>query len=230
MMLVKRYDYKKLKRKNINGKRHYTVDGKPSVSPAPSVTTILSATAPPEDTAALKQWRKNVGYAYANQVTTEAANRGTRMHKYLERYMSTGEFPTPGSNPYAIQANLMAACVAQYGLMLVDEVWGTEVSLYHPDIYGGTTDCVGVHECQEAIVDFKQSNKIKPRWRYEGAFMQAAAYGEAHNELYGTNIRKGVIMMCTKDWEYQEFVVEGIMYDKYRKQWWRRVEEYYSQL
>jgi len=204
------------------------LDGDKTSTPVPSVTTILSATKPKEDDEALKRWRRNVGYARANQITNEAANRGTRMHKYLERYINDGAFPTPGNNPYAIQANLMAACIAQYGFMLMDEIWGTEVALVHPNIYGGSTDCAGVHNGDEAIIDFKQSNKIKPLWRIRDYFLQSAAYGESHNELYGTNIRKGVIMMCTRDWEYQEFIVSGKEYDKYRKEWWKRVEQYYT--
>ena len=68
--------------------------------------------------------------------------------------------------------------------------------------------------------------------------MQLCAYAEAHNEVYGTKIRKGVILMCVKpdvdaefniikEPEYQEFVLEGAEYDKYRGMWWNRVEQYY---
>ena len=68
--------------------------------------------------------------------------------------------------------------------------------------------------------------------------MQLTAYAEAHNELFGTKIRKGVILMCVKPDldadhnivgkpQYQEFVLEGAEFDKYRAQWWNRVEQYY---
>jgi len=226
-MLNQKYDYKKLKRKNVNGKRHYTIDGT-NFDPVPSVTTILSKTKDQRDVDALNQWRKNVGYGRAQSITNEAANRGTRMHKYLETYCKTGEFPTPGSNPYAVAANLMAATVVQYGFMLVDEVWGTEVNLYFPGIYGGATDCAGIHDGDEAIIDFKQTNKLKRFSWIKDYFLQLTAYGEAHNEVYGTHINKGVIMMCSKNWEYQEFIVKGKEYDKYRKLWWHKVEQYYK--
>ena len=58
--------------------------------------------------------------------------------------------------------------------------------------------------------------------------MQLAAYGEAHNALHGTNIRKGVIMMCSKDYEYQEFIINLEDFDAHRRKWWKRVEEYFE--
>jgi len=203
------------------------MEGETESTPVPSVTTILSAPAPQEDVDALKRWRRNVGYQRANQISTESANRGTRVHKYLEKYVQTGEFPTPGTNPYAQLANGMAATIMQNGLSMVDEYWGTEVHLYFPQIYGGATDLVGVHAGDEAILDFKQSNKLKKREWLDGYFLQTVAYGQAHNELYGTNIQKGVIMMVTPEWEYQEFIIKGNEYDKFRKEWWKRVEQYY---
>lgn len=226
-MIIQKHDYKNLKRKNVDGKRHYIVEGE-TYDPVPSVTTILSRTKDQRDVDALNEWRKNVGYARAQSITNEAANRGTRMHNYLEKYMLTGSMPIPGTNPYAQHANGMAVTIAQHGFKLVNEVWGTEVNLFFPKIYGGSTDCVGIHDNDEVIIDFKQSNKLKKREWITDYFLQTTAYGEAHNEVYGTHINKGVIMVCTKDWEYQEFIIKGKEYDDYRRQWWKRVEQYYK--
>jgi genome maintenance exonuclease 1 len=77
-------------------------------------------------------------------------------------------------------------------------------------------------------MDHKQSNKVKKREWIEDYFVQSAAYAEAHNEVYGTKIRKGVIFMCTADVEYLEFIVEGNEFDKYKDIWFRRVEQYYQ--
>lgn len=228
LMLNQKYNYKKLKRENIGGKRHYIVDGNDDILPMASVTTILDATKPEEDKQALLEWKKAVGYQKAQAITTEASSRGTRMHAYLETYIKTGQFPTPGTNPYAIEANEMARVVMEQGLCNVTEVWGTEIPLCHPDIYAGTTDLAGLHMGDEAIMDFKQTNKPKTRDRISSYFLQLTAYGEAHNILYGTNIRKGVIMMCTKDKQYQEFIIEGEEYDEWRREWWRRVERYFE--
>lgn len=227
-MLIQKFNYQSLKRENINGKRYYVVEGSDEMVPMPSVTTILDLTKPEEDKKALNEWRKAVGVQKAQAITTEAASRGTRMHKYLEDYIKSGVVSEPGTNPYAQQANQMARQIIEHGLSKVDEFWGVEVPLCHPNIYAGTTDCVGVHQGAESIIDFKQTNKPKTIERVQDYFLQLAAYGEAHNQLYGTNIRKGVIMMCSKDFEYQEFIIDLEDFDHHRKRWWKRVEEYFE--
>jgi genome maintenance exonuclease 1 len=49
----------------------------------------------------------------------------------------------------------------------------------------------------------------------------------AHNFIYKTQITKGVVMMCSKDNFYQEFVVEGKEFQQYKFNFLRRVDEYY---
>jgi hypothetical protein len=220
-----KFPYKELKRESINGSRKYiTLDG----HAVPSVTTILDATKPEEAKQALREWRKRVGEEKAKQITTEAAGRGTRMHKWLENYVKTGNMGEPGTNPYSIQSHQMARTIVEKGLINCQEFWGTEVSLYFPEIYAGTTDLVGVHGNQEAIMDHKQTNKPKKREWIDDYFLQLAAYALAHNEVYDTNIRKGVVFMCSSKNEYQEFVVEGKEFDNYTDKWYSKLEEYYS--
>ena len=223
-MIVEKYKYDELKRTTTNKQRLYTC---PDGNAVPSVTTILDKTKPEKNRIALENWRKAVGEKKAKQITTEAANRGTRMHTYLENYVLGEELKETVSNPYAQQSLDMAKIVIKEGLKNVDEYWGTEVALYHPEIYAGTTDLVGVHGGDDAILDFKQTNKPKTRERVEDYFLQLCAYAEAHNKVYGTKIRKGVVLMCTRDYEYQEFIIEGEEFDKWRDKWWARVEEYY---
>lgn len=232
---IPKFDYQPLSRQTVDGSRRYAT---PDGLKLPSVTTILDATKPEEAKAALRQWKQRVGEAQAQAITTEAANRGTRLHTYLETYVKTGAIGDRGSNPYSWPSHAMAHEVANKGLVKVDEFWGTEVALYFPQVYAGTTDCCGVHMGDEAIIDFKQANRPKKREWIEDYFLQLTAYGTAHNEVYGTKIRKGVIMMAVKpdldkdglmtgQPEYLEFVLEGVEYDKYTDLWWRRVEEYY---
>ena len=57
--------------------------------------------------------------------------------------------------------HIMAKIVIEKGMCNVTEVWGSEVPLYFPELYAGTTDCVGVHLGDESILDFKQTNKPK---------------------------------------------------------------------
>lgn len=219
-----KFNYININRETINGERRYAT---PDGEKLPSVTTILDATKSEESKKALNEWRKRMGPKKAQEITTEAAGRGTRMHKWIEEYIKTGTLGSPGSNPYSIQSHQMAQSIISQGLFKCNEFWGTEVSLYFPKIYAGTTDLVGIHDGAEAIMDHKQSNKLKKREWIDDYFIQLTAYANAHNEVYGTNIRKGVIFMCTADNVYQEFIIEGDEFDQWSDRWFKRVEEYY---
>jgi len=220
-----KFNYVTINKETINGSRKYAT---PDGEKLPSVTTILDATKSEESKKALMEWRNRVGHKRAQEITTEAAGRGTRMHKFIEDYIKTGILNEPGSNPYSIQSHKMAKSIIEQGLCKVNEAWGVEVPLYFPKVYAGTTDLCGIHDGQEAIMDHKQSNKVKKREWIEDYFVQSAAYATAHNELYGTNIRKGVIFMCTADNQYLEFIVEGAEFDGYIDIWFRKLDEYYS--
>lgn len=220
-----------LNRQTINGSRHY-ID--PNKKPLPSVTTILDKTKPEERKQALQQWRQRVGENRAQQIVTEAANRGTRMHTFLEHYIKHDEMHSLPSNPFAQPSWFMAAQVILEGLQHVDEFWGVEVPLYYEDLYAGTTDCVGIWKGKPAIIDFKQSNKVKKREWIDDYFLQLSAYIQAHNQLYNTDINQGVILMCVqpKDNEtpqYLEFDIKGEELKNYHGEWIRRVDQYYSQ-
>jgi genome maintenance exonuclease 1 len=104
-----------------------------------------------------------------------------------------------------------------------------EVTLFYPELYAGATDVVGVYDGAEAIMDFKQSNKAKRREWIIDYKLQLAAYALSHNEVYGTNIQKGVNLICTKDNYYQEFVFEGEEFRQAKYEWLKRVDQYYNQ-
>lgn len=223
-LLNPKYEYKKLTRDESTGKRLYAT---PDGFKVPSVTTILDKTKPAESRIALANWRKSVGEHKAQQITTEAANRGTRMHTFLEEYIKGQTLRESVSNPYAQQSLDMAKKVIAEGFPRINEVWGSEVPLYFPELYAGTTDCVGIHDNDEAILDFKQTNKPKKREYIDDYFLQLTAYAMAHNEIHKTNIRKGVILMCSKDYEYQEFILEPKDFNYWSDRWLDRVEQYY---
>lgn len=236
MAYIEKFKYHQLSRQTVDGSRRYlTPDG----DRVPSVTTILDATKPEEARQALNEWRRRVGTEKAQAITTEAANRGTKMHSYLEWYIRDGEIKPPPPNPFHRPSWHMAQRVIDLGLANCQEFWGIEVPVYFPGVYAGTTDCVGVQHNSDSIIDFKQSNKPKKREWIDDYFLQLCAYAEAHNEVYNTKIRRGVVMMCVKPLvdeqynliqppEYQEFVIEGADFERYRSQWWHRVEQYYN--
>ena len=233
-MIINKYDYTPCSRESVNGKRHYCL---PDGSKVPSVTTILDKTKPQEEKEALNNWKKRVGEVRAQEITTEAANRGTRMHAYLEQYVMSGDMKELPSNPYAHPSWFMAAEVILKGLCNVDEFWGVEVPLYYSGLYAGTTDCLGVWKGRPAIMDFKQTNKMKKREWIGSYFLQLCAYAQAHNNMHGTEIDCGVILMAAQPVllpdntystpEYQEFVIEGDEFKHWTNEWTKRVELYY---
>jgi len=191
----------------------------------PSVTTILDATQPAEKRESLLRWKERVGEEAAERIKTSAAERGTAMHKILEKYVLEEGYLD--QTDVGKQAHNMAIQIIQSGLSSVTEYYGTECTLYYPGLYAGQTDLVGIHKGQDAIIDFKQSNKPKrPEWIGDYK-LQLAAYAMAHNILFNTQITKGVVMMCTVDNYYQEFIIEGEEFKKNMHNFLRRVDEYY---
>lgn len=224
MLLNEKIEYKKLDRTTTPTGRMYVGDDN---VPVPSVTTVLDKTA---DKTALIAWRKRVGEVEATRVSNEAAGLGTKVHNALENYILGEDYEIKGNNFVSILARDMTNLMINEGFTGVDEVWGTEIGLIAPGLYAGTTDCVGMHNGQEAIIDFKTSKKIKPAKWVQDYFLQCCAYAMAHNEMYGTNIRKGVILMVSRDVELKEYIIEGEEFDRYCEQWTTRLEQYYSSL
>jgi genome maintenance exonuclease 1 len=175
----------------------------------------------------LNEWKNRIGHAKAQQITTEAAGVGTAMHANLERFI-VGEQRQPGNAPVHVQANKMADVIIENGLSKVNEVWAMEQSLYFPGLFSGTTDLVGVHDGEPAVMDHKQTNKPKKAEWVEDYYLQLMAYILAHNEVYGTDIRKGVIFMCSRAFEYQQFTLESKDFNKWQDAWLNKVEEYYK--
>lgn len=223
MLLNQKFDYKSLKRTQTEqGERRYVT---PSGA-LPSVTTILDRTKTEEQKQSLNNWRKRVGYDEAQRIVTESANLGTIMHKHLECHIEGEDRPT-GSNYIRKRGEILADILILEGLKNVEEVWGVEVPLYMPDLYAGTTDCVGMYKGKPAIIDFKTSRKNKKREWIHDYFMQGSAYALAHNDVYDTKINTIVIMMMTHDGDYLEFVCEGEEFEEFSVQWLNKVDAYY---
>ena len=221
-LITNKFHYKTIERKSVNGKRKYlTPDGKAVAS----VTSILDST---KDKTHLIAWKKRVGETKAQEIVTEASGVGTRMHKYLEDYVEFGTWAEPGSNPYAKQAHMMATQVKENALSDVDEIWGSEVALYVPNLYAGTTDLVGQYKGNACIMDFKQTNKPKKLEWVQDYFLQLTAYAIAHNEIHDTNINDGHIFMCSRAGEYQQFDLWPHEFKEWEQEWWNRVYAYYE--
>ena len=221
----KKFIYPKSQREIVMGRRHYAVDNQK----LPSVTTILSKTQPKEKQESLAKWRAREGEANAQRIMDQAAARGTAMHTLLEHYL-IGEKHADLTD-LGQQATMMAEKVIEEGIKgHLDEIWGSEVTVWYPDLFAGATDVVGVYDGKESIVDFKQTNKPKRREWIDDYFLQLAAYAMAHNFTYKTEIIQGVVLMCSKDGYFQKFEVNEEEFRQYKFKWLARVSQYYASL
>ena len=216
------YRYPKTVREMVEGQRHYILNNEK----LPSVTTVLKHTESAEKRESLAKWRERVGEAEATRIVDSAGARGTAMHKILEKYILGEGYMDETS--VGKEAHNMATQVINSGLSNITEYYGTECTLYYPGLYAGQTDLVAIHKGEDAIIDFKQTNKPKKREWIEDYCLQLAAYAMAHNFIYKTKITKGVVMMCTVDNYYQEFIIEGEEFKQSMHNFLRRVDEYYE--
>ncbi len=224
MRLIDKYVYPKSTRESIQGLRHYAIDG--SEEKLPSVTTVLSKTKSKEDSESIQRWIKRVGEKEADKIKNEAAARGTAMHKYLEDLI-LGQRSLDLTN-LGQQAQRMAEVIVERGLNDCSEIYGTEAVLYYPGLYAGSCDLIAKYKDKVSIIDFKQTNKPKQREWIGDYFLQMGAYGMAHDAVYGTAIEQGVIMMCSKDGYYQQFVIEGEEFRQAKHDFLTRLNQFYG--
>ena len=220
-----KFTYPKSARSIINGSRHYLIDN----SRLPSVTAILSATKSDEDKAGIAAWKERVGHKEAERIKIEASNRGSSMHAFLEKYLldKLNMDLLEEDN----QVKKMAEKIIENGIKnKLSEIWGVEATLYYPNKYAGTADCIGVYEGKETIVDFKQSNKPKKKEYIEDYFLQLGAYSLAHNIIYNSKITQGVVLLCTVDNLFQDFKIEGEQLIQFQNKFLEKVEQFYHQL
>jgi ATP-dependent exoDNAse (exonuclease V) beta subunit len=218
----KLYTYPPCSRSSSSGERLYNI-GKAKL---PSVTTILQATMPEEKKQKLAEWRQRVGENKAEDIKNSAATRGTAMHTYLEHYID-GKRLLDLTDVGRV-ASVMAETIIDRGFGDLSELWGSEVTLYYEGLYAGATDAVGVYQGRDSIIDFKQSNKPKRDEWITDYKIQMAAYASAHDQMHGTSIEQGVILMCTPDNFFQRFIINGSEFRDYRWEWLKRVDEYYK--
>jgi len=215
---INKYQYANYKRDDEHGPRTYAVKG----AKVPSVTTILSATQSEQKQKGLDAWRLRVGYQQAQTITQTAAKRGTEMHYVLEQYLNGTGYLNLSDD--GAQARLMAHEII-HNLEPLKIIYGNEVNLAYKNRWAGSTDVVGEYDSKPTIIDFKQSNKPKREAYVEDYYYQIAAYALAHQEQHGP-IDQGLICICTKDGQYQEFKMDSRKLDEYENKWFERVERF----
>ena len=214
-----KYNYVQVSRNTDQGSRTYDVDG----TKLPSVTTILAQT---KDQSYLDRWKAKVGHEEAERIKNLSSKRGTSMHKFIEKHITGVGYDD--LTKIGRQAKPMAQKIIDVGLTPVSEYYGSEVSLYYPGLFAGSTDLVCMHNGKETIADFKQANKPKREEWIEDYKLQIAAYSMCHDYVHGSNIEQGVIMICTPDLYFQEFRFEGDEMRQYRHKFLERLNVYYG--
>ena len=219
MKLTKKYDYASLKREEGDTRLYLTPDGES----LPSVTSVLSKT---KDKEFLRRWKQRVGEKKAQKILDESSRIGTALHLFIERFVNDTGYKD--LTKIGVKAEQMAQVIIKQGLKDVTEVWGSEVHLYYPGKYAGTTDMVGIYKGRPAIIDFKQTNRPKKREWIQDYLMQLSAYGMAHNKIFGTDIDQGIIMMCSRDLTYQVFELTGENWSRAADTFMKRLDKYLS--
>ena len=218
-----KFNYPKSTRSIEDGSRKYLMGDEK----LPSVTSILQATKSEEDKASLENWKQRVGYTQANKIKTEASNRGTSMHSYIE------DFLRGRINESFFESNEqyknMAKEIIEKGINgRLEEIYGMEETLYYPKRYAGTADIIAVFEGKDVVIDFKQANKPKKIDYIQDYFLQLGAYTLAHDVVHGTKMKAGIILLCTKDILFQEFKIEGVELEMYQNLFLGRVKKFYE--
>lgn len=168
----------------------------PSGFSYPSVTTVTGML----NKASIMEWRKRVGEAEANRISTKAANRGTRIHQYCEDYLRGNIFE---ADMFDLQMfNSIKPLLDQ-----IDNIHCLEDPLYSDHLeVAGTVDCIAEFQGKLSIIDFKTSSRPKDRDDIHNYFMQTAAYAVAFEERTGIPVGRMVIIMAVEDDEPRWFI------------------------
>tara|TARA_B110000008_G_scaffold159907_1_gene160644 strand:- start:417 stop:1106 length:690 start_codon:yes stop_codon:yes gene_type:complete len=221
-MIANLYQYPELTRVEKNDVRYYQ-DSLSNL--VPSVTTILSATG---DHSGIDAWKRRVGPKIAKAVVDEATTIGTAVHLAIENYLYGKEWEQFTDDKMGMLAHQIAKRFICDCLGDIDEVWGLESGLVLDGLYAGTADCIGIFRGKPTIIDFKTAKKIKRKDWIEDYFLQGAAYANAHNVMYKTNIESIAILMVDRDLLFKEFLVNSKEFNSYTEKWKKRLINYYK--
>lgn len=216
------FEYQDYQTVNVAGKRIYQISDEKYY---PSITTVLGQTLLPDKQGYLEAWKARVGTVKANQITNDAATRGTNTHLMLERHLR-GEDPKIEEFPEA-HSNIFKSLRLE--LRKINRVYGQEVVLFS-DILGvaGRCDLIAEYQGTLAVVDYKTSSRVKNADEIGDYWLQTAFYAIAHNEMFGTNIEKLVIMMGIEN--RLPMIFRKVIDDDLLLKLSERVSEFYSKL
>ena len=181
-----------LEREHIDGVRYYSIPNEDELVKLVSITSVTSHF----NKEIFVNWRKKIGDEKANRITKAATVRGTDMHTLTENYLDNKELPTvPPISEFLFK-------IAKPKLNLIDNIYALEGPLYSKQLgIAGTVDCIAEYDGELSIIDFKTSQKPKPREWIEHYFVQAMAYGCMLYEMKNIPVKKLVIIMACENGE-----------------------------
>jgi hypothetical protein len=186
-----------LERTEKDGKRYYiTPDGV-----FPSVTTVLGEKL---DKSGLELWKAKVGVEKAEQISRQAATRGSAVHKLCEDYLMNDVIDSRKVMPF----NMMTFNTIKPILdKNINKVYGVEAALYSKKLNtAGTSDLLAEYNGVNSIVDFKTSRKEKKEEWIQNYFLQATIYSMMAEELTNLKFPQIVIIISNDDYEVQTFI------------------------
>jgi len=222
-MITNIYQYPELKRVDKEIGRFY-LDSKDKT--VPSVTTVLGKTS--DKSESIQKWRKKVGDEEADRITKQSTDIGSMVHEALENFLNEKDWKNFSDDQNGVIANRITNKFIDTGIKSISEVWGLEVGLILDGLYAGTADCVGKINDIPSIIDFKTSRRMKRREWIEDYFLQGCAYANAHNVMFGTEIKQVVILMVDRDLLFQEFIVKPAEFNVLTKLWKKRLIEFHK--
>ena len=181
-----------LEREHVDGVRYYSIPNEDELVKLVSITSVTSHF----NKEIFVNWRKRVGDEKANRITKAATVRGTDMHTLTENYLDNKELPkVPPISEFLFK-------IAKPKLKLIDNIYALEGPLYSKQLgIAGTVDCIAEYDGELSIIDFKTSQKPKPREWIEHYFVQAMAYGCMLYEMKNIPVKKLVIIMACENGE-----------------------------
>jgi len=224
-LIKKKYKYPKLQRVENEFGRFY-IDS--MGNEVPSVTNVLSSTS---DQSGIDEWKRRVGLEEAERILEESLTIGSNVHNALENFLKDNKWEILDDGSFVSKTSILILKTFIKNLISdINEVWGLEAGLILDGLYAGTADCIGIYNGEESLIDFKTAKKVKPKEWIEDYFLQCSAYANAHNVMYGTNIKQIVILMADRNQEYKKFVVNNHEFDHYTNRWKQRLIKFHNKV
>lgn len=194
-------DLPKVKRVTVEGKRHYVREDGSACVPYPSVTTITSSCKKLQ--AGLAAWKRRVGKAEAQKISTQASTRGTSVHQLIEDYCQGIE--TEGKvMPNAFDMFTRLRDVADKS---IDNIRVIEGLMYSDHLRtAGTVDMIAEFDGVLSVIDWKTAARRKTRSKIYNYFKQEAAYAVMYEEMTGIPVTQLVTVITSSEGNSQVFV------------------------